>query len=161
MSRLANARIALATLLTLARAQVQQPGREMLAEMRKVQRALPSRYETLSLPEFLSELTPASADWSHKNPEQVRKLVDALAFWDRSSPFGICLRRSLLRYHFLRRVGIPVGIIFAMRTRQAHEAPGLAGHAWNILHEKPYHERPQDMIGFTEVYRWPPEDHNG
>jgi len=127
----------------------------MLAEMRRVQRSLPARYDALSLPDFLTELTPTSSDWADKDREQVRELADALALWDRSSPFGLCLRRSLLRYHFLRRTGLPLGIVFAMRPRKAHEPPGLAGHAWNILDGQPYHERAEDMAGFTEVYRWP------
>ena len=126
----------------------------MLAEMRRVQRSLPQRYQAQPLPDFLAELTPEDADWAGREEERVRALVDALAFWDRRSPFGVCLRRSLLRYHFLRRTGLPLGIVFAMRTRREGEPPGLAGHAWNILHGRPYHERAEDMAGFTEVYRW-------
>jgi len=133
----------------------------MLAEMRRLQQALPARYQVLSLPDFLAELTPTEADWRDRDADQVRALVDALAFGDRSSPFGICLRRSLLRYHFLRRTGVPLGIVFAMRKRQPGEPPGLAGHAWNLLGGQPYHERPEDMAGFTEVYRWPEEKHHG
>jgi len=129
----------------------------MLAEMRQVQQRLPARYDALSLPDFLTELTPEEADWAERDEDTVRALVDALATLDRGSPFGLCLRRSLLRYHFLRRVGLPLGIVFAMRPRQENEPPGLAGHAWNILHGRPYHERAEDMAGFTEVFRWPRE----
>lgn len=145
----------------LARTSLSAEGRAMLVEMRRVQRSLPARYHALPLPEFLSELTPAEADWRGRDVDQVRELVDALAFLDRRSPFGVCLRRSLLRYHFLRRAGLPLGIILAMRTRQPDEPPGLAGHAWNILDGRPYHERSEDMAGFTEVYRWPEEKHHG
>ncbi len=146
---------------TLARAEMSREGRAMLAEMRRVQRSLPQRYQTRSLPDFLAELTPERADWAGRDEEQVRALTDALALLDRSSPFGLCLRRSLLRYHFLRRTGLPLGIVFAMRARRADEPPGMAGHAWNILREQPYHERPEDMAGFTEVYRWPEETPRG
>jgi len=146
---------AFATLPPLARAMLSREGRAMLAEMRQVQQSLPPRYEALPLPDFLAAITPENEDWQHKDQDQVRALVDALAFWDRQSPFGICLRRSLLRYHFLRRTGLPLGIIFAMRSRTQQEMPGLAGHAWNTLHDQPYHERPQDMVGFTPVYHWP------
>ena len=136
-------------------------GRAMLAEMRRVQRSLPQRYQARPLPDFLAELTPEQADWAGRDEEQVRALTDALALLDRGSPFGLCLRRSLLRYHFLRRTGLPLGIVFAMRARRADEPPGMAGHAWNILREQPYHERPEDMAGFTEVYRWPEEKPRG
>ena len=148
---------AISTLTVLARAQMSREGRAMLAEMKQVQRSLPQRYHAQPLPDFLAELTPAKADWADRDQNQVRELVDALAFWDRGSPFGICLRRSLLRYHFLRRTGLPLGVVFAMRKRREQEPPGLAGHAWNILDGQPYHERPEDMAGFTEIYRWPQE----
>ncbi len=130
----------------------------MTAEIRAMQAALPARYEALALPDFLTWLTPARADWVGRDADGVRALVDALAILDSGSPFGLCLRRSLLRYHFLRRAGLPLGIVFAMRKRRAGEPPGLAGHAWNVLGGKPYHERAEDMAGFTEVYRWPAEE---
>ncbi len=142
---------------TLGRAQLTRAGRAMTAEIQALQAAMPARYEALALPDFLAWLTPQRADWAGRSEEAVRELVDALALLDHSSPFGLCLRRSLLRYHFLRRVGLPVGIVFAMRKRQTHEPSGLAGHAWNILDGEPYHEREENMRGFTEVYRWPPE----
>jgi len=157
MPTLSSLSRALSALSILARAQMSREGRAMLAEMRRVQRSLPERYAALPLPDFLAELTPEQADWAGRDENGVRALADALAFWNRGSPFGICLRRSLLRYHFLRRTGLPLGIVFAMRARQPGEAPGLAGHAWNLLDGRPYHERPEDMAGFTEVYRWPQE----
>jgi len=152
---------ALSALSILARAQMTREGRAMLAEMRRVQQRLPARYNTLSLPDFLAELTPEQTDWAGRDQDQVRALIDALAFWDRKSPFGLCLRRSLLRYHFLRRTDLPLGITFAMRRRNPEEAPGLAGHAWNTLHGQPWCERPEDMAGFTVVYRWPEEQEDG
>ena len=161
MPGLAAFRTLAATLPPLARAVVSSEGRAMLAEVRRVQRSLPERYQALSLPDFLAELTPATPDWQQRNQEQVRALVDALAFWDRRSPFGICLRRSLLRYHFLRRTGLPLGIVLAVRIRHSPEQPGLAGHAWNLLHGQPYYERPENIKGFTEIYRWPEEKHHG
>ena len=127
----------------------------MTIEIRAMQAAMPARYDALTLPDFLTWLTPARADWAGWDEDVVRTLVDALALLDRGSPFGLCLRRAFLRYHFLRRAGLPLGVVFAMRFRQADEPPGLAGHAWNVLDGAPYHERAEDMAGFTEVYRWP------
>ncbi len=145
----------LSALSVLARAQMTSEGRAMLREMRRVQAEMPARYAALPLPQFLAELTPQRADWADRDEDEVRALVDALAIWDRRSPFGVCLRRSLLRYHFLRRVGLPLGVILAMRKRREGEPPGLAGHAWTTLNGQPWHERPEDMAGFTVVYRWP------
>jgi hypothetical protein len=159
MPTLSSFRTALATLPILARAQLSPQGRQMLAEIRQMQHSLPAHYHAQPLPDLLQSITPQQTDWQESNPEQVRKLVDALAFWDRGSPFGICLRRSLLRYHFLRRAGVPLGLVLAMRARSGpDETPGLAGHAWNTLAGQPWHERPEDRLGFTEVYRWPPEE---
>jgi hypothetical protein len=77
---------ALSTLAVLARAQVSREGREMLAEMRQVQRSLPARYNALPLPEFLAELTPERADWADRDREQVRELVDARPFGTEAPP---------------------------------------------------------------------------
>ena len=87
--------------------------------------------------------------------DDLRFLLDATARLDWFSPFGICLRRSLLRYHFLRRTGLELSIVFGVRFRQSGEPAGVAGHAWNILNGQPYHEQEEDYRGFTVVYEWP------
>jgi len=145
----------------IARAMLSREGRMMAAEMRAMQRTMPRRYHSLTLPDFLAELTPKSPDWRDKDEKAIRKLADALAFWDRKSPFGLCLRRSLLRYHFLRRAGLPLGVVFAVRQRQPDAQPGvatgIAGHAWNTLHGQAWHEQESAMTGFAPIYRWPEE----
>jgi hypothetical protein len=146
-----------AALTTLARTALSADGRAMMREIRQLQAALPHLMATHALPELLQTLTPSSPDWQGREEAQVRALVDAMARADLASPLGLCLRRSLLRYHFLLRVGIPLTIVLAMRKRREGEPPGLAGHAWNELHGAPYHEREEDMLGFTVVYRWPSE----
>ena len=107
-----------------------------------------------------AELRARLADdtaFSDVTQEAVYRHLDALARSDRRHPFGLCLRRSLLRYHFLRRAGLSLGITFGVRIRQPHEPPGLAGHAWNTLGGRPWCENEEDYRGFTVLYAWPPE----
>ncbi|HID35171.1 MAG TPA: hypothetical protein EYP25_11520, partial [Anaerolineae bacterium] len=115
MPTLASIRDLVAATVVLARAQMRREGRVMLAEMRRIQTQLPARYEALALPDFLTWLTPERADWAGRDEHDVRELADALALLDRRSPFGLCLRRALLRYHFLRRAGVPLGIPYQFR----------------------------------------------
>ncbi len=129
--------------------------RPLIPEINKLRRSLPTRYEALPLPDFLAELAPQESDLLAVDPDDLRNLTDAIAQLDWRSPFGICLRRSLLRYHFLQRTGLELGIVFGVRFRQAHEPAGVAGHAWNTLDGQPFHEREEDYQGFTVVYEWP------
>jgi len=129
--------------------------RRLIPEINKQRRNMPSRYESLPLPDFLTDLAPVEADLISVNPDHLRDLLDAIAQLDWFSPFGICLRRSLLRYHFLRRTGLELGIVFGVRFRQSGEPTGVAGHAWNMLNGQPCHEREEDYRGFTLVYEWP------
>ncbi len=146
-------------LLTLAGAYADPDLRPLIPAIRQLAAGLPARHDALPLPEFLAELTPAAADLTALDHDRLRGLVDALARSDRRHPFGLCLRRSLLRYHFLRRAGLPLGITFGVRIRQPHEPPGLAGHAWNTLGGRPWRENEEDYRGFTVLYVWPPEPH--
>ena len=143
---------AIRTLLSAQRNPVLRP---LIPEINKLRRSLPAWYESQSLPDFLAQLTPTEPDLGDVNPDDLRELVDAIADLDWRSPFGICLRRSLLRYHFLRRAGLELSILFGVRFRQAHEPVGMAGHAWNTLDGQPYHEREEDYLGFTVLYEWP------
>ena len=140
---------------TLLSAQKNPILRPLIPEINKRRRSLPTRYEALPLPDFLAELAPRKLDLLAVNPDDLRNLIDAIAQLDWRSPFGICLRRSLLRYHFLRRAGQELGIVFGVRFRQAHEPAGVAGHAWNTLDGQPFNEREEDYHGFTVLYEWP------
>jgi hypothetical protein len=87
--------------------------------------------------------------------DQVRCLADAVAAWHLRSPLGICLRRSLLRYHFLRQVGLPVNIVFGARLKDSQEGGSIGGHAWLTLDGSPYYENPDDYTGFVVMYTYP------
>jgi hypothetical protein len=88
---------------------------------------------------------------------QIRQLADAVAAWQLRSPLGICLRRSLLRYYFLREAGLPVKISFGARLKSEREGSGLGGHAWLTLNGRAYYEPPANYEGFVVMYSYPPD----
>lgn len=126
---------------------------------------LPQQFQQ-PLPLMMARLTPSPQTPSGPNSnhlqflssEQIRRLADAVAAWHLLSPLGICLRRSLLRYHFLWEAGVPVRIIFGARFKTAHEGGGLGGHAWLTLDDTPYYENPANYQGFTVMYVYPVND---
>jgi hypothetical protein len=132
--------------------------RKLLWQIFSLSRALPQKFDD-PLPAMMARLTPDRPYldlWPNQVTEiDVRRLVDAVAaghFW---SPLGICLRRSLLRYHFLRAMGLPVNIVFGARLKDRQEGGGLGGHAWLTLRGQPYYETPGDYEGFVEMYVYP------
>jgi hypothetical protein len=136
-------------------------------------RNLPQQFNR-PLPEMMAHLTPGAAASTRPgtsqqsrqllalprkkvslSPDEIRQLADAVAAWHIRSPLGICLRRSLLRYHFLCEAGLPVGIVFGARLKDSGEGGGLGGHAWLTLNGLPYHENPDDYAGFVVMYVYP------
>jgi hypothetical protein len=87
--------------------------------------------------------------------EEIRHLADAVAAWHLRSPLGICLRRSLLRYYFLRRANVPVVIVFGARLKSGPEGGGIGGHAWLTLDDQPYYELAKDYASFVPMYIYP------
>jgi hypothetical protein len=128
-------------------------------------RALPRQFDQ-PLPLMMAQLTPPTHSGtviakSSSRPlaeAEIRRLADAVAAWHLSSPLGICLRRSLLRYYFLREKGLPLRIIFGARLKSGQEGGGIGGHAWLTLHGLPYYENRGDYEGFVEMYHYPPDE---
>lgn len=100
----------------------------------------------------LDDLTPVPES-QVLDPEAIRQVVDAATAFGVGRPLGICLRRSLLRYHFLRRAGVPVVVHFGARRL----GDGMGGHAWLTLRGEPYHELREHyenyalMLSFPEI----------
>jgi hypothetical protein len=122
-------------------------------------RSLPRQFNR-PLPEMMAHLTPPPLPQERclLAEAEIRRLADAVATWHYRSPLGICLRRSLLRYHFLREAHLPVRIVFGARLKSHQEGGGIGGHAWLTLNGSPYHEAPGDYEGFVEMYRYPEDD---
>ncbi len=118
------------------------------------------------LPAMMAQLTPSPHHQSKKDfrsfenfrgltEDDIRQLADAVAAWHIYSSLGICLRRSLLRYHFLREAQVSVKIVFGARLKHSSESGDLGGHAWLTLNGVPYYENPADYQGFVQMYVYP------
>lgn len=118
--------------------------------MWEFEHSLPERMR-MPLPELMNALTPRAPDLPIPR-ESVRRIADAVAAFDLRSPLGICLRRSLVRYYFLRRAGLNVVIHFGARFKETRE---LGGHAWLTLDGQPYEEASENYLGFAVMFSHP------
>lgn len=127
-----------------------------MRRMMHFSRRLPCEFDQ-PLPEMMAQLTPPPqpAQAAGLSESAIRRLADAVAAWHVRSPLGICLRRSMLRYYFLREAGVPVQLIFGARLKGEREGGGIGGHAWLTLNGAPYHENPADYQGFVVMYSYP------
>lgn len=126
-------------------------------DMRRFCRALSTALEG-PLPEALKELSVKPADdplpqWA--NEKMVRQLADLAILVEHETGLGICLRRSLTRYHYLHRLGLPLVVHFGARLDGPRRQRNVSGHAWLTLDGVPYHEPSENYRGFAVMYTWP------
>ncbi len=139
------------TTLTVLLFDAQQ--RRLFADMRAFARCLPAALEA-PLAQALASFIPPATD--PRLPTSVlRRLADLTALLDRGSPLGLCLRRSLVRYHFLRRAGLPLVLNFGARFKGGVADREITGHAWLTLEGEPYFEEGENYRGFTAMLRYP------
>ena len=130
--------------------------RQLFREIRSFERHLPSVLEA-RLPDALRRITPAASPALGFDESTLRRMSDLAALLDRRSPLGLCLRRSLTRFHFLRRAGRPVALRFGATLVGARPGRSVAGHAWLVENDEPYHEADTSWRGHTVLLRWPEE----
>ena len=137
---------------------VQPNRRKLLAEMRELSRRLPAILKQPT-PQAMTQLETNQQERPFPLPpeNQTRDLADLAALLDRQSPLGLCLRRSLLRYRYLHELNIPVTVLFGAKFApgETPEKKKIAGHAWLVKRERPYHEQDQNWQGYTVMLRWP------
>ena len=133
----------------LAQALADGRQRRFVQEVLTLARQLPDLLEQ-PLPAALQTLTPATGP-QFLDADTMREIVDALTAFGAGRPLGICLRRSLLRYHYLRRNGLPVVIHFGARRL----GDDIAGHAWLTLYGQPYHEKPEHVLLHSLMWSYP------
>jgi len=120
---------------------------------------LPAMLRLLSLHRLFKLLTPSALKvCNHQNIERRRdtivKFADYIFSWEFWIYKGTCLKRSLVLYHFLRKLGIIVRVCFGVRydekfsDREAKRE--LEAHAWLVYQGKVYLEKTTD---FTESYK--------
>jgi hypothetical protein len=153
-ARLRHAWLALMTLPGLL---LSSRRRALLREMRAFARNLPAELKT-PLPDALRRITPDLGARAEPEPA-IRRLADLAALLDRRSPLGLCLRRSLIRYHFLRRAGVPVVVRFGARFVDGKPDRDITGHAWLTLNGQVYHEDGGNWRGFTVMLSFPHDEH--
>jgi hypothetical protein len=149
LTRLRNLLLFLSTVVLLLHPARRRLWREMRAYLRRLPAALAA-----PLPAALAAQTPAAVDISEEH-DALRRLADSAALLDRRSPLGLCLRRSLVRYHYLRRAGLPLEIRFGARFTGGHADRDVTGHAWVELDGEPYYEDGENYSGFTVMLRYP------
>lgn len=127
--------------------------RQLFREMRIFIRQLPIVLKA-PIPQAMQSIMPTTA--SRSNVEQTtRELADVVALLDRDSPLGLCLRRSLTRYHFLRELGVPVMIHFGAKLIGGQPDRSITGHAWLTLNGEIYFEAGENYQGFTVMLTFP------
>jgi hypothetical protein len=152
LARLRHGLLALSALLGLL-FDVRQ--RRLFAEMRAFARQLP-QVLAAPVPQALATLTFPTREADLRLPTStVRRLADLTALLDHRSPFGLCLRRSLIRYHFLRRTGLPVEVRLGARFKAGQPDREVTGHAWVTLNGEPYFEEGENWQGFTVMLSFP------
>lgn len=129
--------------------------RRRLAEMRHFCRRLPTVLAQ-PIPQAMAALTPTGEGKRPFFPEATtRHLADLAALLERHSPVGLCLRRSLIRYHYLRQLDIPVVVQFGAKLVPGKQQKEIAGHAWLTLQDAPYYEAEENWRDFTVMFTWP------
>lgn len=126
---------------------------------------LPILIKWHTLPRLMNRLTPlniptlkhSAADLTKA---KIVKYTDFILSWGVGVWKRTCLKRSLVLYHFLRDIGMPVYICFGVRISASAGKPvahgRLEGHAW-LLHEGGiFLENDPDMTRrYKETYRFP------
>ena len=128
--------------------------RALFREMRTFCSNLPAALKG-PLPQALQKLTPTMEPAINVGADSIRDLADVAALLERRSPLGLCLRRSLVRYHFLRRKGLPVILQFGAKFVADKPDREVTGHAWLTLDGQPYYEADENWRGFVIMFSFP------
>lgn len=103
--------------------------------------------------EVLKLVTPKSSSKLKRwDMSKVIRCVDFFFIWP-IPPFhpGLCLKRSLVLYKFLRENGIEVKINIGIKK----ETKNIHGHAWLTLDGKPYLTRLSSNENFASCFIFP------
>jgi Transglutaminase-like superfamily len=101
---------------------------------------LPFLLKLLSIHRLMKVLTPRDLG-VYRSPDLERAKEKVIKFTDYILGRNLwvykstCLKRSLVLYHFLRRLGINVHICFGVRLPDGGSKKQLEGHAW-LLHDR-------------------------
>ena len=116
---------------------------------------LPLMFKFLPLPRMMQLITPVSTkrynvlcDGSTK--EKIIKFTDYILNRNILIWRNTCLRRSLLLYHFLNKIGLKVRICFGVKYNNTviskNHKGSLEGHAWLLLNGEIFLERNIEIV---------------
>jgi hypothetical protein len=134
----------------LFRAEMRRVFREMFVFCREMPAFLRQ-----PIPQYMHQFTPTTQKSPTLTLDQLRDLADLAALTNRRTGIGICLRRSLVRFRFLREAGLPLHIQFGARFKEAGGKRDIGGHAWTTLAGKPYFEADENWRNFTVMMSFP------
>jgi hypothetical protein len=114
------------------------------------------RFRREALPDYLRSITPARASGGPPlRPDEMTRVIANVLRWKRGRLNHGCFVRSLTRYHFLRRLGLPVTFHLGVEPGPGDEA--ARSHAWLCLDGRPYLETEAARIaGYRPLFAWPP-----
>lgn len=125
---------------------------------------LPLLVKILSLPGLMELITPrntapgttSSLDGTSGKIEKYTLYILSRDFWIYRN---ICLKRSLILYHFLRKYGINVSVCFGVKYKKdlsGMEEKKMEGHAWLIYKGEIYLEiNPEETKTYKVTYSFP------
>ena len=127
--------------------------RRLLREMMAFVRQLPTIMRQ-PLPQAMQAVMVEQASYDF-DVATVRDLADLASALEQRSVPGICLKRSLTRYHYLHH-RVPLTVIFGAKLVKGAARRDVAGHAWLELEGKAWFESAENAESFTPLFRWPP-----
>jgi len=144
----------------LARALPRRRQRAMLWQAWRALRSLPTLVHEQSLPQTMALLdtNPLPPCPDLDEARLVTRLADVVVAFDRQHDVGPCLRRSLIRFHLLRRLGLPVTIHVGVQRDEKAGESGIVGHAWLTLDGRPWEEPSGEHHDHVVMFCYPPEE---
>ncbi len=126
---------------------------------------LPVVLKLFSLPRFMKLFTPRSMNVyegfdMEESKSKVIKFTDYVLSRKYLMYKNICLRRSLVLYYFLRKLGVNVNICFGVRYNKRQPVVSthkkLEGHAWLLYNGEIFLERNTEATKtYKMVYTFP------
>lgn len=119
---------------------------------------LPVVLRVFSIPRLMSMLTPRDLKvYQHLELENLKdktvKFTDYILSRNSLASENTCLKRTLVLYHFLRKMGMDVQVCFGVKYNTLSDSKTqkrLEGHAWLLYHGDIFLERNTEV---TKTYK--------
>ncbi|MCF6157750.1 MAG: lasso peptide biosynthesis B2 protein [wastewater metagenome] len=120
--------------------------------------SLPIMFRLFSIPRLMRMLTPRDLKiYQHMERENLKdkivKFTDYILNRNSLTSKNICLKRTLVLYHFLRKIGMDVQICLGVKYNTLSDSEAqkkLDGHAWLLYDRNIFLEKNTKM---TKIYQ--------